>query len=96
MIYEENELYEIEKIIDFSISVDGDAEIAYLDKNGEQQVKWVQDKHIVKLFEMKDKEIERLNNIIEELEKWLEEMRFEDIAIAPDEALDKLKELKEK
>ena len=44
---------------------------------------------------LKDKEIERLNNIITELEKWLEEMRFEDIAIAPDEALDKLKELKQ-
>ena len=52
-----------------------------------------------KQLEEKDKEIDRLNNIIDELEKWIKEnnlgkYRTENV-VDTDELLDKLKELKE-
>lgn len=43
----------------------------------------------------KDKEIERLNNIINELEKWLNGAKIGDISFSYIHTLDKLKELKE-
>jgi len=46
-------------------------------------------------IQAKDKEIERLNNVINELEKWLEESKSGDISFAYIHTLDKLKELKE-
>lgn len=53
---------------------------------------------VISISEEKDKEIERLNNIINELEKWLKEENYKDEdfwCINSVEVLDKLKELKE-
>lgn len=41
------------------------------------------------------KEIDRLNNILNELEKWLDETKSGDISFAYSHTLNKLKELKE-
>ena len=43
---------------------------------------------LITIYDEKDKEIERLNNIIDELEKWSEDYRFANIF------KDKLQELK--
>ena len=97
MIYDINEI----KIIkDLTISVDGETDIKYIDKNNEEVEKWITSELLVELYREKDKEIERLtlelsgyreailrdkemlglkeentrlNNIINEIRKWLEE-----------------------
>lgn len=57
-----------------------------------------QEYETIKTIEKQEEEIQRLNNIIEELEKWIKEndlgqYRTENV-VDVDELLDKLKELK--
>ena len=68
--------------------------------NGEDYVKFSSAINgIDEVVKEKDKEIERLNNIITELEKWLKEQlkeNYGDSYITLQQTLKKLKELKEK
>lgn len=76
---------EVDTILKYVDNLEEVSSIVYFNPDGSNML------YTQKYVEEKDKEIQRLNNIIDELEKYLEEKRcYEDLVI-----LDKLKELKE-
>ena len=87
MIYDINEI----KIIkDLTISVDGETDIKYIDKNNEEVEKWITSELLVELYREKDKEIERLNNIIKEVREWVYKIQLDNKRLEPIISTDEL------
>ena len=64
--------------------------------NGDLTISSSTSKEILDYLDKQEKEITRLNNIIDELEKWLNEAKSGDISFAYTHTLQKLKELKKR
>ena len=87
MIYDINEI----KIIkDLTISVDGETDIKYIDKNNEEVEKWITSELLVELYREKDKEIERLNNIIKEVRECVYKIQLDNKRLEPIISTDEL------